>query len=321
MERSLIRKSSYSRFEPVHAVLLPVGFAPDREDGEAVPPVRVVDEPLRGLAGRGLAAADVLAVRVHDQEAELLLLHAGGAEGLHEVGLPHAGRREDAHVLREDAGRDPDGDIPDHVLAAPHEADLDLAHLLGEEAEVPGRGIFDRGELGGDGAGLVELPVLIDKPEGDSIDRDEDVLAEAVELLGIGPGVPSGVGEVAVMREVGDLGKEGCALGGVDNLFDVPDIERLAVGGDEAVGEDAPADEPVLRCVGGFSIAQIHHGNLRTGSHRSADRCLLQRAARAGRPSPAPRSLRSGRPCGGRRRGGTGSPGCGRLRSSRRAGP
>ena len=149
-------------------------------------------------------------------------------------------------MLGEDSCRDPDGDILDHVLAAPHEPDLDLAHLLGEEAEVFCGRVFDGGELGGDGARLVEFAVAVDKPERDGIDRDEDVLAKAVELLGIGPGVPLRVGEVGIVREVGDLGKEGGALGLVHDLFDVADIERLAVGGDEAVGEDAPADEPVL---------------------------------------------------------------------------
>ena len=39
--------------------------------------------------------------------------------------------------------------------------------------------------------GLVEFPVRIDKPERDGIDRDEDILAKAVELLGIRPGCPT----------------------------------------------------------------------------------------------------------------------------------
>ena len=117
--------------EPVHARTSSGRFAPDGEDGKPVPPVRIVDEPFGRLARGRLAAADVLAVRVNDEEAELLLLHARGTEGLHEIGLAHAGGCKDTHVLREDLCGDPDRDIPDDVLAAPHQADLDLAHLLG----------------------------------------------------------------------------------------------------------------------------------------------------------------------------------------------
>ena len=88
--------------EAVHAVLLPVGLAADGENGKPVPTVRVVDEPFGGLTGGGLAAVHVLTVGVDDQEAELLLFHAGGTEGLHEVALAHPGGRKDTHVLGED---------------------------------------------------------------------------------------------------------------------------------------------------------------------------------------------------------------------------
>ena len=71
------------------------------------------------------------------------------------------------------------------------------------------------------------------------------------------------------MREIGDLGKEGQALGPVNDLLDVADVERLAVGGDEAVGEHAPADQPEFRCVHVFSIVQIHHVNHQRGLQRS----------------------------------------------------
>ncbi len=37
--------------ELVHAILFPVGFAPDGEDGKSVPAARVVDEPFGWLAG------------------------------------------------------------------------------------------------------------------------------------------------------------------------------------------------------------------------------------------------------------------------------
>ena len=106
-----------------------------------------------------------------------------------------------------------DGDVFDDILAAPHQADLDLPHLPGEEHEVVGGRVLDGGELGGDGAGLVEFPSCVDKPERHGVDRDKDILAKAVEVFAERAGVPSGVGEVAVMREIGDLGKEGQALG------------------------------------------------------------------------------------------------------------
>ncbi len=255
--------------ELVHAVLLPVGLAADREDGKTVPAVCVVDEPFGRLTGGGLAAVHVLPVRVDNEEAKLLLLHAGGTEGLHEVALAHAGGRKDTHVLREDLCGDTYGDVFDNVLAAPHQADLYLPHLAGEEHKVVGGRVLDSGELGGDGAGLVEFPAGVYKPERDGIDGDKNILPEAVELLAERTGVPLRVGKVAVVREIGDLGKEGQALGCVNDLFDVPDVERLAVRGDEAIGEYAPAGQPVFRCVHVINIVQSHHVNHQKGPQSS----------------------------------------------------
>ncbi len=72
--------------------------------------------------------------------------------------------------------------------------------LPGKEHKVVSRGVLDRGEFGGDGAGLVEFAVLIDKTEWYGIDSDEDILSKAIELLAERPGVPFRVGEVAVVR-------------------------------------------------------------------------------------------------------------------------
>ena len=262
----------------VHAVPLPVGFAADGEDGKPVPPVRVVDEPFGGLTSGGFAAVDVLTVGIDDEEAELLLFHAGGTEGLHEIALAHPGGSKDTHVLGEYLCGDTNGDVFYHVLATPHQANLDLPHLAGEEHEVFGGRVLDGGELGGDGAGLVKFPSGVDKPEWHGIDRDEDILAKAVELLAERAGVPFGVGKVAVMREIGDLGKEGQALGFVNDLPDVPDVERLAVRGDEAIGEHAPAGQPVFCFVHVINIVQIHHVNHQKDPQKPCSSCPVSRA-------------------------------------------
>ncbi len=41
-------------------------------------------------------------------------------------------------MLGQHPGRNPDGNVADNILAAPHEADFDLPHLFGQEPEVAG---------------------------------------------------------------------------------------------------------------------------------------------------------------------------------------
>ena len=96
--------------EAVEGVLLPVTFA-DGKDSKPVHAGAVVDKPERPFPGAGLPAPHVLAVGIDHQEAELLHLHAGSTEGLHEVGLAHAGCCEYAHMLGEDFAVDLDRDI------------------------------------------------------------------------------------------------------------------------------------------------------------------------------------------------------------------
>ena len=77
----------------------------------------------------------VLPVGIDHQETELLLLHAGGAEGLHEVGLPHGGVGKDAHVLGQHLAVD-DRDISQNPRPGPHDTDFDISHDFGQEHKV-----------------------------------------------------------------------------------------------------------------------------------------------------------------------------------------
>ncbi len=73
---------------------------------------------------------------IDHQEAELLHLHAGGTEGLHEIALAHAGGCEYAHVLGENPARDFDRKILKNALSGPHDTDFDIPHDFCEKCKV-----------------------------------------------------------------------------------------------------------------------------------------------------------------------------------------
>jgi hypothetical protein len=87
---------------------------------------------------------------------------------------------------------------------------------------------------------------MVHKSQGHRINGDEYVLSETVELLSIDPGVPPGIGEVAVVREVGYLCKKRDPLGIVSDFFDVPDIEGCVIGCNEPVRKDTAPDQTVF---------------------------------------------------------------------------
>ena len=223
----------------------------------------------RGFSCRGLSAAHVLPVGVYDQQAEFPVPHARGTEGLHEVALTHPGRGKNTHVLGEDFCRDTHGHVPDHILAAPHVPYLDLAHLFCEERKILRIRVSDVGELGRDCPWLVEFSAIVHEPEGDSVYCNEYILAKTVELFCIHSRVPPGIGEVTVVGKIGYLCKKREIFRGVGDLLDIAYIQGCIVGCNETVRKDTPPDQPVLAKVSRFSIVQIHHGNLRTGFHRS----------------------------------------------------
>ena len=92
-------------------------------------------------------AGDVLAVGVDHQDPELPQAHGRRAEDLHEVGLAHAGGREDAHVARERLRRERDGHALEDAEARAHLPDLEVAHGPLQELEVRVVGAGDHGEV------------------------------------------------------------------------------------------------------------------------------------------------------------------------------
>ena len=91
---------------------------------------------------------------VDHQEPELLHLHAGCTEGLHEVAFAHAGGGKHAHVLGEDPAGDLDGKVLQHALAGPHDTDFNVSHDFCEEGKVLCFGDLYLGELCRDRAGF-----------------------------------------------------------------------------------------------------------------------------------------------------------------------
>ena len=82
----------------------------------------------------------MLSVRVDKQEPVAAVGgHDAGGDDPQEIGLPHPGRGEDAHVARQGPPRDPHWEL-DHGLAAAQVADGQVAHALGQEGEVLRRG-------------------------------------------------------------------------------------------------------------------------------------------------------------------------------------
>ena len=254
--------------EAVERVLFPVGLA-DGKDGEPVHAGTVVDKPERPFPGAGLPAPHVLAMGVDHQEAELLHLHAGGTEGLHEVALAHAGGGKHAHVLGEDPARDFDREILKHALPGPHDTDFDISHDFGEERKVLCFGDLYLGELGRDGAGFPEDAVLVNKPERDCLDTDKHILAKPVEVLAERAGVPAFIGKVALVDKVAHLGIERILLGSIGDLQDIADEQFCRVGDDKAVREHAPANQPEFCCIHIFNIVQSHHVNHQRGLQMS----------------------------------------------------
>ena len=70
----------------------------------------------------------------------------------------------------------------------------------------------------------MEPAFIVDEPERDRIDRDKNVLTEAVEFLGIDPGIPSVICKIAVVGQVRDFREKSDALCTVGDLLDVPDV-------------------------------------------------------------------------------------------------
>src|SRR5208283_3269293 len=247
---------------------LPVALA-DGKDRKPVFSRVIVDKPERALSRARLPAPHVFPVGIDHQEAELLHLHAGGTEGLHEVGLAHAGGRKDAHVLGKHLAVDPDGHVTEHSLPGPHDTNFDVSHHFGEEDKVLCFWDRDRGELGRYRAGLPEDPALINKTERDRFDPDENVLAKAIEMLAERAGIPVLVGKIALVDQIAHFCVEGIPLRPVGDLQDVADKEGFCMGDNKPVREYALADQPEFCRILMFSIVQSHHVNHQRGLQRA----------------------------------------------------
>ena len=206
---------------------------------------------------------------IDHQEAELLHLHAGSTERLHEIALAHAGGGKYPHMLREHPARDFYGEVLQDSLPGPHDPDFDIPHDFCEKCKVLGFRDLYRGELGRDGAGFPEDAVLIDKTQWHCLDTDEHILTETVEVLAERAGVPAFIGKVALMDKIAHLCIEGIPLGSIGDLQDIADEQFCRMGDNKAVREYTPADQPEFRCVHIFNIVQSHHVNHQKGPQMS----------------------------------------------------
>ncbi len=209
------------------------------------------------------------------QEPEPAGAHARGAEDLHEVALPHAGGREDAHVLAHHRCVERNPDISKFALAVLHHPDLDIPHNLLQKLKIAGLRPLHAGELSRYRPWFTEQAVVADVAERCCLDQDEDILPHTVEMLGVGACVPFRVGEVAVVDKVVHLCKESQPFDVIGDLQHIPEIEPLVMRHCKPVTEHPISDQPVLRGVIAVNIDQTRHGN-----HQIC-RCSRQGSSRA----------------------------------------